>query len=382
MSHNTQKYDIAIIGAGLSGLYLADCLVSQRGQRWAASGLGVFEADTRVGGRVLSAIDPASGYGFDLGPSWLWPEEQPLVAQLVERFRLPLIPQWQEGNALFQLTPDAPAQPYRDQRNYSGAYRIQGGTHQLVEALSASLMAYVRTGHRLLELRDQGPTVRLTLQQGEGENRVHVEANQVVLALPPRISAERIQFAPALSARLLDVLLATPTWMAGQAKVSVCYSSAFWRAQGYSGTVMTNAPGTVLAEVFDACGAAGKRPSLGAFMSLPPAVRERRRLDLPAAVVEQLCSLFGASAAQPLALHIKDWSIHKDIATAGDAAPLYSHPRYGHRWLHLDHWNDKVFFCGSETSAVAGGYMEGALQSAGRVCSALGLSRTAEFDYA
>jgi len=52
---------IAIIGAGVSGLYAASLLIDK------GYDVTVFEARDRVGGRVLSHD------GFDLGPTWYWP---------------------------------------------------------------------------------------------------------------------------------------------------------------------------------------------------------------------------------------------------------------------------------------------------------------------
>jgi monoamine oxidase len=49
--------------------------------------------------------------------------------------------------------------------------------------------------------------------------------------------------------------------------------------------------------------------------------------------------------------------------------------------LELDHWNDKLYFSGSETAREYGGYMEGALYAARRVANALNLSETKEFTH-
>jgi len=34
------------------------------------------------------------------------------------------------------------------------------------------------------------------------------------------------------------------------------------------------------------------------------------------------------------------------------------HPCYGHPRLQLNHWQDKLYFCGTATAKVAGGIME------------------------
>jgi monoamine oxidase len=39
----------------------------------------------------------------------------------------------------------------------------------------------------------------------------------------------------------------------------------------------------------------------------------------------------------------------------------------------LDHWQDKLYFCGTETAEAAGGYLEGALEASDRVFTALTL---------
>ncbi|WP_019602050.1 flavin monoamine oxidase family protein [Teredinibacter turnerae] len=373
MSHNTQTCDIAIVGGGLSGLYLAHCLTEQRGEKWAATNLRLFEAGPRLGGRILS-LELEDDYGLDLGPSWVWPEDQPLIYSLVRSLGLSLLPQWQEGNAIYQLSGDIPAQTYRDQRGYAGAYRIAGGTGRIIEGLQQTLPISLCTRHRLVSLEDAGDRVELIFNNTlTGVTHV-VWAGQVVLAMPPRIVASRIQFFPALPQKLFDTLLKTPTWMAGQAKMAVSYEQAFWRQDGWSGTAMANFAGVAIAEIFDACGPDAAPAALGGFIGAPPGARQQDTGALREKIMQQLVSYFGELAASPQRLHLYDWYGNEDIAHPLDAQPLYSHPRYGHPWLSLDHWNDKLLLCGTETARESGGYMEGALNSAKRVCAQLSVS--------
>lgn len=83
--------DVAIIGAGLSGLSLADRLLNSK------RNIAVFEARNRCGGRILSHSIPAPDFDVDLGPTWLWPDHQPRIAALAERLGLKLFRQWDEG---------------------------------------------------------------------------------------------------------------------------------------------------------------------------------------------------------------------------------------------------------------------------------------------
>ncbi|MGR7090993.1 FAD-dependent oxidoreductase [Klebsiella aerogenes] len=67
------KTQVAIIGAGLSGLYAA-WLLQRAGIDYV-----VLEARSRAGGRVL----PAANSCTDLGATWLWPGIQPALSRLL-----------------------------------------------------------------------------------------------------------------------------------------------------------------------------------------------------------------------------------------------------------------------------------------------------------
>lgn len=71
---------IAIIGAGLSGLYAAYLLEQAK-----ITDYIVLEARDRLGGRVYSE------QGFDLGATWIWPELNPELMQLVQQLKLPFL---------------------------------------------------------------------------------------------------------------------------------------------------------------------------------------------------------------------------------------------------------------------------------------------------
>ena len=56
--------DVAIVGAGLTGLALAKSLLAE------GLSVTVYEARERAGGRILSDVDSAGGATVDLGASW------------------------------------------------------------------------------------------------------------------------------------------------------------------------------------------------------------------------------------------------------------------------------------------------------------------------
>ncbi len=358
--------DVAVIGGGLAGLSLALQLQAM-GCRYA-----VFEAGNRFGGRILSrpppgdSADDVGGFRADLGPSWIWPNDQPRLAEFIDAYRLAVYPQWLCGRSLYHNNRLAAPQPFVDHATYASARRLAGGSYRLIEALTARLPAdRLHLNRCLLAVSDRGDHVALQFRQPSSAGEVR--AKRVVLAMPPRLLAERMVFDPPLAPRLKQAMADTPTWMAGHAKAVICYRRAFWRDAGWSGSALSDYQGAVLGEVFDVCSADGKRAALSGFFALPASLRGRYRDDLEAMALAQLVGLFGAEAARPEAVLIQDWSDEPFTATAADASSQPVHPQYGHRWLQLDHWNDKLYFCGTETSAEHGGYLEGALASAQRV---------------
>jgi monoamine oxidase len=71
---------VAIIGAGLAGLNAARLL------HRAGVDFHLFEARDRVGGRILTVdeLGALADDGFDLGPSWFWPQMHPVMGELID----------------------------------------------------------------------------------------------------------------------------------------------------------------------------------------------------------------------------------------------------------------------------------------------------------
>ncbi|MBI1424243.1 MAG: NAD(P)-binding protein [Gammaproteobacteria bacterium] len=355
--------DIAIIGGGLAGLSLAQGLWDTQ------RSIAVFEARERFGGRILS-VPEGPGFRYDLGPSWIWPELQPRLAEFITRYALDVYPQWCEGISFYQRDRLQAPQAYRDEGTYAGACRIEGGVFRLVEVLLQTLPhAILKAEHCLREVIDQGNHIELIFEwRGE---KLSVKASQVVITIPPRLLAKSVTFKPALDARLQDVMLATPTWMAGHAKALIRYAKPFWREAGLSGSALSAYPGAAMAEIYDATAKDGTHAALSGFLALPATLRRQHHADLDALILEQLVRLFGKEAARPDSIRIHDWCEEPLTATAEDAVPPAGHPHYGHPWIKLDHWTDKLYFSGTETASDYGGYLEGALESAERVMAAL-----------
>ncbi|WFP51365.1 FAD-dependent oxidoreductase [Methylomonas sp. EFPC3] len=309
--------DIAIIGAGLSGLYLAERLAD--GQR----NIALFDARDRYGGRILT-VRLANGSAADLGPTWVWPEQQPRIVKLCRRLNLALFHQADTGLSLYKATSVAEPVEYVDKQTHAGAYRIQGGCGCITDALASNLdNTPLHLGWCLDRVADCGTYVELAFSVN-GSLRL-IKAKQAVLAMPPRLIAARIRFEPALPAKLADICHATQTWMAGHAKAAIAYPKAFWQSQGWSGNALAAYPGAILSEIYDAGDPQSGSAALFGFFGIPAQLREQYRQQLPELVASHLVTVFGQSAATPADLQIQDWSGERFTATDADSLPPITH---------------------------------------------------------
>lgn len=362
--------DVAIIGGGLSGLSLAQRLDD------ANRSFTLFESRVRFGGRIysvpVSSFKDRSKTNFrcDLGPSWVWPDSQPRIAEFIEKNNIEKYSQWNSGKNLYHKDRQQPPIAYVSDSTYDSACRIKGGAYQLIYVLLQQLpMEALKLNHHLLEVNNKHDHVELCFEVNS--SRVRVKARQVVITIPPRLLANSVTFNPVLDFRLRELMNNTITWMASHAKAVIYYQKAFWRKADFSGNALAVYPGAALAEIFDACSPRAELAALSGFFALSAEIRSKYRGDLKALVLEQLVRLFGEEAAHPDEILIKDWFEDSYTATQADELPPGSHPQYGHTWLQLDHWNDKLYFSGTETAEQFGGYLEGALESAERVANSL-----------
>lgn len=346
-----------IIGAGLCGLKLASLLTA------AGKAVTVLEARRRPGGRVLSVAGPTlESHGYDLGPAWLWPHNGRLLAE-VERLGLSLQRQHSHGRLVFQ---DGNGAVRRDLNfaTMADALRIRGGMGALIDALAAELRPdAVRLGHRVKEIVAVGDRVEVKGADAEGAP-FSLAANQVVLAMPPRVVAETIGFHPPLDTVRAGALANVPTWMAGQSKLVAVYRDAFWRKAGLSGdAVSRRGP---LMEIHDA---SPPDPDLGEAalfgFVLPGAIRAAGSdADFKISALQQLETLFGPQAADPIRVHLKDWSTDRETSTASDLQGSGSHPIYRPLSPLGGTFDGRVLFSGTETAPEQGGFLEGALEAA------------------
>lgn len=356
------KKPVIIVGAGLSGLRAASLLH--------AKGIEcvVLEARERIGGRIISETIGGTDLGkVDLGPTWFWPDYEPLITRLVKELGLQTFLQHTEGAILYEQSENAvPQRHVLPEGAVQRSFRLHGGVKSLIDAVYDTLppgTVQLNTTVKAIRM-DNGREITV---ESDGQCGIQEwKAEAVILAMPPRLVARRLAFSPSLPKELMQSLFEKPTWMAGQAKAVAVYKNPFWREEGLSGQVTSWAG--PLQEIHDASPDQGGGALCG-FFGMPAAVRnelgEDKVLEL---VVEQLIRLFGEKASSPNSLLYKDWSVDPHTAVKEDAEPLTTFPEYGPPG-NAGIWEQKILFAGTETAAENGGHLEGALLSAERAVS-------------
>lgn len=354
---------VAIIDGGLAGLNAA--------RRLQEAGIDflLLEARDRPGGRILSvnADGRPDADGFDLGPSWFWPERQPAVATLVRKLGLKSFPQNAAGDVVFErMSREAPHR-LSGLRDDQQSQRLVGGSAAMVEALMKRLPPErLRFGVRVTSMSLTPTGVELVLDQDEAGGRT-ISAARVIAALPPRLLAANVQLSPVPNAAILTLWRATPTWMAPHAKFFALYDRPFWREAGFSGTAQSLVG--PMAEIHDATTRSG-RAALFGFVGVGAGQRQAMgEAALTAACLQQLARIFGPEAAHPRATLFKDWATDPLTAAPEDSVPT-PHTAGVARDSISGPWQERFLMAGSETSDVEAGFLSGAIEASDRAVQA------------
>lgn len=342
---HTATHEVIVIGAGASGLAAATALH--------AAGLDTLciEARDRIGGRLLSSTASAPGPGLDLGATWFWDGEH-RVRELAARHGIATFDQHLAGDTLVQETTGI--------RRLHGnlidvpALRFAAGAHTVAAALAVALPAgTVQMDTPVTGVHPEGEG-RLAVRTTGGS----LSAEHVILAVPPALAIERIDFADALPADLVHLAQATPVWMGAAAKVVAHYPVPFWRQSGLAGAALSRTG--PLQEIHDMSGPGGRPAALFGF-----AHARTLRPGFEQAVTDQLAQLYGPAAATPDRLHIQDWS-QEQWTSPADVQHLADYSLFGHPLYQRPALGGRLHWASTETATDHAGHIEGALAAGGR----------------
>ncbi len=346
-------HDVVVVGAGLAGLTAAVELIN------AGLSVSVVEASKRAGGRIHALRDQAdNAYLADLGPTWVWPQFQPIAAAWLDRLGVETFEQFDDGDAVLEYSATTPVQRQRLPGQY-GIRRIVGGPQKLIDQLLAQLPSGALTTNTAVEeIRPYKKGVLLTTNNPD---LPEMTAGQVVVATPLRVAAERIKWSVPLEDQLKTVMQSTPTWMSTHAKVVAIYDRPFWREDGLSGRIASSIGPIV--EAHDHSGPDGSYGAIFGFLGWSHELRQSRREQLEHDIRQQLIHCLGAKAGSFNKLVIEDWAANPYICSAKDLAAEPAHPIVAADIIRAAHFGGRVFFAVAETATQSPGLIEGALQA-------------------
>ena len=360
---------VAIVGAGLSGLYAA-----YRLQLMGITDYVMLEARQEPGGRILTLSsaqitgsksgDAATTDFFDFGPSWFWPGYQAQLGQLVDELGLQQYEQLEEGDMIVERSRETPALRMAGYKSAPASMRLVGGMKALADALHSHLdHDRIHNGQTVHRIRRVKEGVEVDSRDASGCETTWSVAH-VLLALPPRLVQASIDFSPPLPASLSLSWKETATWMAPHAKYFAIFETPFWREQGLSGAGRS-AVGP-LAEIHDASAPQG-RAALFGFIGVPATFRKAfGEKELLALCRAQLQRMFGPQAALPQAEFIKDWAADPLTAVEADWTGPGRHADAPPFSAAAGPWLGHLSGIGSEWSSRFPGYLAGAIDAVDR----------------
>lgn len=198
---------VVIVGAGISGLSCAFSL-KRAGLKYC-----LFEANQRIGGRILTQFDATpEGDVIELGGEFIH-DNHSAMKDLAKYMSFPL-KEIRENLSGAQVRDFKLQGKKWSQVTPKPLFRVEGGNSLLVRRLKDRVGGVVpetnlKTGHELISIRIQGPFYRLVFKTPK-DGLKEIEARHVVLALPLS-QLSRIDGLSLINPYLKDVFLQIQT---------------------------------------------------------------------------------------------------------------------------------------------------------------------------
>ncbi|ANQ48569.1 FAD-dependent oxidoreductase [Flammeovirga sp. MY04] len=343
------KKRIVIVGGGLSGLTLA-YLFSKKNIE-----TKVLEASNRLGGRIQT-IKGALDTPLELGATWFSDAHQNVLS-LLDELDIKKFAQFTKGVSIYQTDVSVPPQQFIVPESEMPSYRVEGGTQNIIDTLVSYLnQENIQLNTYVTSIKEKGDELEIETSSGQV-----VQADKVIICLPPQLVGSKIKFTPHLPDSLNKLFPTVQTWMAGSIKFVLEYDRPFWREKELSGLLYSN--NGIISEMYDHTDFEENKYGFTGFLNAGAASysQEKRK----GFVLNQLSTLLGDEVLKLSSYHDKIWN---DKYLISENHIMNSpHQNNGHPLLQESYMNGKLFFSGTETSNRFGGYMEGAILSAIRV---------------
>ncbi|WP_299889506.1 FAD-dependent oxidoreductase [uncultured Lacinutrix sp.] len=337
MKKTESKY--IIIGAGISGLTTAYQLLKEGEHNFL-----ILEGRDRIGGRVLTKND------IDFGPAWFQPSHKNLL-QLLNDLDIEKFNQYSIGKNVLVYNTMAPAHYFESDQSQPSAYRVAGGSIQLIKKMASLLKDKIVLNTKVSKITEIENEIEVLTDNGL------FSAEKAIITLPPKL-AITLKYTPELPFELNNVMKNTHTWMSNAIKVGMNYESPFWRKKGFSGTIIGQVGPVV--ELYDHTNADETTYSLMGFVN--EGLRDVAAQERKERILVYLEKYLGKQVRHYLSYDEKDWS--KDPYTScSNLKSVYMSPKYGNPVFDMLYMNGKLLFSGTETSPYFGGYIEGAVIS-------------------
>lgn len=147
-------------------------------------------------------------------------------------------------------------------------------------------------------------------------------------------------------------------WMGSTIKAVAVYGHPSWRDAGLAGAAMSHVG--PFREFHDHSGPGGRPAAIFGFASTEGVAMPSGQ-DPGVVFVEQLQRLFGPEAANPLQVHVQDWS-RGEYTTPAHASRTASPATYGVADFHVP-VGGRVLLASTDTAPAYAGHLEGAVRA-------------------